>query len=309
MNCWDVLGIAPTADVALVRHAFAEKSRACHPEDDPAGFVALRNAYRVALRQAAALAFAANTAEGVEEAGRQMAEETSGLEQDKAGAAADAETPAARNMSAQPAGWEAAAPIPAAPSLAVPNPAAQGQALLDFDNLGSQIARHEQLLRQHTAALMSRAVALYNTKPGRRTEEEWRAYFAQPLFTRMCRDAAFTNHFLQFFARNRNFKPEVWQKAVLPQLRQWQYLWNATPLWNRFELVCTAPLQAANGRRHPAPNWKGIWIGLAVFVLLMLMIAIIMRFVGPGEQQQARRPASFPFGLAAVANAPSRGFP
>ena len=52
MNIWQVLGIAPTADKAAIRHAYAQKTKACHPEEDPEGFNALHSAFEQAMRKA-----------------------------------------------------------------------------------------------------------------------------------------------------------------------------------------------------------------------------------------------------------------
>lgn len=52
MNCWNILGIPPQTDLAAIRAAYAEKARACHPEEDPEGFAALHEAYRAAMAQA-----------------------------------------------------------------------------------------------------------------------------------------------------------------------------------------------------------------------------------------------------------------
>ena len=52
MNCWNILGIPPQTDLAAIRAAYAEKTRACHPEEDPEGFAALHEAYRAAMVQA-----------------------------------------------------------------------------------------------------------------------------------------------------------------------------------------------------------------------------------------------------------------
>ena len=46
MNFWEILGISPTTDLAAIRHAYAEKTRACHPEEDPEGFDKLHTADR-----------------------------------------------------------------------------------------------------------------------------------------------------------------------------------------------------------------------------------------------------------------------
>lgn len=52
MSMWQVLGISPTADVAAIKRAYAEKSRRFHPEEHPDEFRALHDAYRQATRYA-----------------------------------------------------------------------------------------------------------------------------------------------------------------------------------------------------------------------------------------------------------------
>ena len=51
MSIWERLGIAPTRDRARIREAFARKTRDCHPEDNPEGFLVLRQAYEAAMAQ------------------------------------------------------------------------------------------------------------------------------------------------------------------------------------------------------------------------------------------------------------------
>ena len=46
---WSVLGLEPTEDIAAIKRAYAEKTRLCHPEEDPEGFLRLREAYQAAL--------------------------------------------------------------------------------------------------------------------------------------------------------------------------------------------------------------------------------------------------------------------
>lgn len=48
-NIWEVLGLEPTKDVSAIKRAYALKSRTCHPEEDPEGFLRLRQAYQAAL--------------------------------------------------------------------------------------------------------------------------------------------------------------------------------------------------------------------------------------------------------------------
>ena len=51
-NIWTVLGLEPTQDVSAVKRAYALKARTCHPEEDPEGFLKLREAYQAALAYA-----------------------------------------------------------------------------------------------------------------------------------------------------------------------------------------------------------------------------------------------------------------
>ncbi|WP_019673284.1 J domain-containing protein [Psychrobacter lutiphocae] len=48
-TCWDILGIAPTADEKTIKKAYALKLRDNKPDKNPAGFRALREAYEQAL--------------------------------------------------------------------------------------------------------------------------------------------------------------------------------------------------------------------------------------------------------------------
>ncbi len=53
VNDWSALGLEePTQDVSAIRRAYAQKARECHPEEDPEGFLRLREAYQAALAYA-----------------------------------------------------------------------------------------------------------------------------------------------------------------------------------------------------------------------------------------------------------------
>ena len=51
-HIWNILGLEPTRDVSAIRRAYAEKTRSCHPEEDPTGFMELRKAYQSAMAYA-----------------------------------------------------------------------------------------------------------------------------------------------------------------------------------------------------------------------------------------------------------------
>jgi hypothetical protein len=56
MSPWALLGIAPTADAAAIRRAYARKLKLARPDDDPEGFQRLVLARDAALKQAAGMA-------------------------------------------------------------------------------------------------------------------------------------------------------------------------------------------------------------------------------------------------------------
>src|SRR5580704_9741033 len=55
MSAWTLLGIAPTADVAAIRRAYAHKLKLTRPDEDPEGFQRLLQARDAALGDAAAI--------------------------------------------------------------------------------------------------------------------------------------------------------------------------------------------------------------------------------------------------------------
>ena len=53
MNCWQILGIAPTSDEAVIKQAYAARIREHRPDRDPEGFRRVRAAYEEALASCA----------------------------------------------------------------------------------------------------------------------------------------------------------------------------------------------------------------------------------------------------------------
>lgn len=50
MNCWEFLEIEPTEEKSVIKKAYAKKLKQYHPEDDPAGYQQLREAYDLAQK-------------------------------------------------------------------------------------------------------------------------------------------------------------------------------------------------------------------------------------------------------------------
>ena len=46
---WKILELEPTGDVSAIRRAYAQKTRNCHPEENPEEFLELRKAYQAAM--------------------------------------------------------------------------------------------------------------------------------------------------------------------------------------------------------------------------------------------------------------------
>ncbi len=65
-NCWAVLGIEPTEEQKAIRLAYVQGLKRCHPEEDPEGFQALREAFEEA-RQLAERGLALESGEDAEE--------------------------------------------------------------------------------------------------------------------------------------------------------------------------------------------------------------------------------------------------
>ena len=51
MNCWELLGIAPTTSTLAIKKAYTSLLRSCNPEDKPQEFKELRKAYQAALKE------------------------------------------------------------------------------------------------------------------------------------------------------------------------------------------------------------------------------------------------------------------
>jgi uncharacterized membrane protein YhaH (DUF805 family) len=54
VSCWKVLGLEPSSDLRVIKRAYSQRLKCIHPEDDPEGFMQLRQAYEQACNMAKA---------------------------------------------------------------------------------------------------------------------------------------------------------------------------------------------------------------------------------------------------------------
>lgn len=103
---WSVLGLAPTADERAIRRAYAARLKATNPEDDPTGFMALREAFEEARYQAE-MGYVDSEVAGDRDLGEPAAATRS--------AASPSDNPVRETPSTQAAGGHDAVPEPANP--------------------------------------------------------------------------------------------------------------------------------------------------------------------------------------------------
>ncbi len=117
-DIWTVLDLEPTQDMSAIKRAYARKTRDCHPEVNPEGFLELRKAYQ------AALAYAKREGEGFMEpaagmkAGKTEASEAGTVESSAVGTARKrpeaSEAGTVESSADEPVGNETAAVRPGA---------------------------------------------------------------------------------------------------------------------------------------------------------------------------------------------------
>ena len=129
-NPWGVLGIEPTRDVAEIRRAYAAVLKRTRPEEDPAGFAELRQAYERALAQARAGARVVQFVTPVAEPVGQSPAPVATAEAAAPAATAEGAAPAATAEIVAPAAAAVSTPAaqPSAPAAQPPAPAAQPSA-------------------------------------------------------------------------------------------------------------------------------------------------------------------------------------
>lgn len=255
MTVWDTLGIPPTTDVAKIKKAFADKSKKHHPEDDPEGFIALRQAFRAAVAAAERQA-----------AGRQDA----GLE-DMASAGSYRDIPENSVLAAPVVSGAPAAPDAPAP-------------FVDFAGIEQRQALQMAEQRAFADAFIERVRGVYMDKKTRKSPEAWRALFADGAFAALQQSEYFTIRFLDFLMSHREFPKKVWNSTLEPVLHEWRYRWAGTSLWSYFGIACGFD---GAGKKN-TPVRQNFWPGLVAAALAIVMMSSYA-FSESGKQDDLRR--------------------
>ena len=243
MDIWATLGIQATDSIEDIRRAYADQAKEHHPEDDPEGFMRLRNAYKAAIKAASAPGISVKAA-GVPEArerqpgdmmGRpQGAERTfdfSGLQSETTKAASDKAASPPKVAAYDFKGLEDV--------VAEPQAGEQQEIEHTFDFTGLEEAAdvYNERERQNADAFIAQAKALYNTGRRRRKATEWQALLSQPSLEALKRSEYFTWAFLDFLSASTNVPEKVRTDILYPFIEEWRSYWHGHILWGEFTLV------------------------------------------------------------------------
>ena len=178
MGYWEILGIEPTKEISLIKKAYAEKVKFCHPEEDPEGFVKLRAAYKQAvawakLPQPVLPAEPIQTAEEKEDAEENEAEKLDFSH------VAFKDTEQEKNIEEQNQGWDfsqVGKKQEAQQTESAKEKAAEETEFLRFENL-SQLA--EEVFKKQTEAadkMLEEAEKLFHFSGTRNDKDAWQAF-------------------------------------------------------------------------------------------------------------------------------------
>ncbi|MDD6057486.1 MAG: hypothetical protein PUB98_04435 [Clostridiales bacterium] len=158
MIIWDILGIEKTRDTAVIRRAYAAKAAQCNPEDDPEGFLQLRQVYEQAMAYA----------KGKETAPHRPADRQPILQPDQADSSGSEQKDANSQPESKPGRGGFSLDINAYPAA---NPFLQHSVIVQFKSLYCSNQRRER--------------------------SKWNLYFTSPEFLSVWRESAFTAAFRQ----------------------------------------------------------------------------------------------------------------
>lgn len=269
MNIWEILGIEPTKEKSIIKNAFAQKSKACHPEEDPDGFMQLRQAFKSAMKLAESKSFTPK--------GTMNPNHVIGAKQQAKGQPQPKEPIVSPNH-AQSQPYK---PI-LFPSLKVePEELQEKQGpikneKIDFGSVSGQTgaALSEKTVVQINQ-LYGKAERIYKSRVKRDSHSAWKRFFKSHEFHALKTNAYFTKKLLFFILNNHDFGIAIWKKTLLPNLKEWQYEWNGTEIGNYFAIVLDLQMSKRRSKLYGA-RFVYIFILLPIISILSGVIIILL---------------------------------
>lgn len=231
MNCWEILGIAPTENRKEIKRAYAALAKQYHPEEDEAAFLRVHKAYKQAMAYAER-----NTA--LYKTGEKSPDEMWHLQEMEG-----RENPPERDLTpaVHTGGIDYARVIEA--------------------GLQSDGQKQDKLMTEIDSIY-------YGAKKQRSDKSVWQALFASVEFKEQQQEYAFTRMYLKYLMQHRDVPASVWKGVFCPMLSDWQHYWSGFPeLQSGFKSLL-APVKNPWAKQHAAAAAVFFFI-LLLFVYLM----------------------------------------
>ena len=282
MDIWSILGIDETAGVDAIRAAYSEKVKDHHPEDDPEGFMRVREAYKAAIRIASGRATGsavgvpvAPAAQKARTAQPQPTEPQPTEPQPQADSANAFDFSRLSGEKAERA--EETQPISLFDFSGLSGEKAERTEdktpELVFDFSGVERASDEHFEREKKLAddFIARAAVLYKSR-WRGKMRQWRELFASADKS-LNRSEYFTWAFLDFLAMTPEIPEKARKMVVDPFAAELRGYWQGTLLWGEFDVATRKYLWEALQKDDFSVHLQR-W-GAAHFRLILTVIAVI----------------------------------
>ena len=244
---WEVLGIEPGADIQAIRAAYSEKIKEHHPEDDPEGFMLLRNAYKTAVKLASKkdVVFMMPTveSEGIPKSFdfSQMIGKASQHDTDQSEGTQYAQTPE-----------------------------------LDFSNLDIEAEKRNKAEMKISDEVIERLTNLHKSR-NRRKRDEWKALLEHPTMERLKHNEYFIWAFLDFIAVSTDIPVNIRENLIEPFLCKCRDSWIGSDMWGEFEVANQKELISKKERivkKTQRIQSGAIFIAAAAGLLTLIIIII-----------------------------------
>ncbi len=266
MSPWEILGIPSTVNIGEIKKAFAQKAKNCHPEEDPEGFVRLREAFR----------FAMDRAEG--RTTGHWTEQKSGGEEGEDAPPLKKEKPASAVLQNTTFAGQAATEVPFA----------QASQTIDFSGVEEAAESLAAENRKKADALLSQIAAIY-TGRNKNKPAAWTGLFSGEDFLHLRDNRYFTLHFCDYLMTHREFTHRVWNIAFVPVVTEWQHHWYGSNLAAYFALACGLEEQGKPSAPPVSVRPKKLLTG-ALLVCCCLVAFLVLPFRnGETRQKQERQ--------------------